>query len=68
MSQLEKITITASDDGKVTIEVDGVTGPECERLTAESEANLGKVTKRHKKPDYYKQSQQKQSNVHKRKQ
>lgn len=55
------IEILFTDKGTVTIEAIGFQGKSCEEATAAYEKELGTVTKRRKKPEYYatvKKSQQ----------
>ena len=50
MSEIQEITVAIAPDGTVDIEVNGVTGPACEALTAELEKALGGhvLDRRHK--------------------
>ena len=56
---MTRIVITCpKDPGKgVTVEVDGVTGPSCGKLTEKIEAALGKATAREEKAEFHQASQ-----------
>jgi Protein of unknown function (DUF2997) len=53
----KRIAVEIDNEGEVKIEVFGATGAECEALTSEIEAALGKVTDRKRKREYYQQRQ-----------
>ena len=50
---MEEIKIIISKDGKVTIDVDGIKGSGCKKLTKTLEKKLGKTVKDKKKAEYY---------------
>ena len=52
-----QVIVTATPDGKVTVETVGVQGPQCESLSAAIEAAIGAPGKSEKKPEYFKQPQ-----------
>lgn len=58
---MKQIAIEFKPDGSVKIEASGFTGQACEKFTAELEKELGTVTERKKKPEYYQQSAQPQA-------
>lgn len=61
MPKIQEIDLVIGPNGKVTIEVRGVSGGKCEDLTSELEAILGgKVTTRDYKPSYHEQSSSEQ--------
>ena len=57
MSKHETITFTITQEGKVTLEVNGVNSPECVNITQGLEELIGTVESREFKAEYY------QSNV-----
>ena len=56
MSEIQEITVTIGPDGKVDIEVHGVTGPQCEAITAELEQKLGGTVLERRHKDSFHQS------------
>lgn len=50
---MAKIKVEFSREGEVKIDVEGVVGNECEKMTKNLEDKLGKVVSRKKKPEYY---------------
>jgi hypothetical protein len=50
---MQTLTITIKRDGKVTIDVSGVTGSGCKALTQALENSLGKVTSDTEKGEFY---------------
>ena len=54
---MAKVKVIVSKDGEVTVDVNGVVGRDCEKLTRELEKKLGLVKKRTKKREYYRQAQ-----------
>lgn len=50
---MKQISIEFKPDGSVKIEASGFTGQACEKFTAELEKELGTVTTRRKKPEWY---------------
>ena len=57
MPKQQKLKFTIRQDGLVTEEVFGTVGNECENLTRSIEENLGNVTRKEYKPEYYQQLQ-----------
>ncbi len=53
MAQRREIQFTIDDNGEVSIQVVGVKGAECERLTREMEAALGIVQSRQHTSEYW---------------
>ena len=53
----QKIVISFSDDGTPTIEVEGVAGQGCLKLTEDLERALGVVEDREKKAVFYQQAE-----------
>ena len=49
------VIVTASPDGTVKVETEGVVGPQCESLSAGIEAVLGTATSNVRKPEYAQQ-------------
>lgn len=58
---MKQIAIEFNEDGTVKIEAIGFTGQACEKFTAELEKELGTVTDRKKKPEYYQHNAQAQA-------
>jgi Protein of unknown function (DUF2997) len=56
----KRIEVTIDENGETTIEVHGAVGQECEALTADLEAALGKTTDRKRKREYYQRQQTQQ--------
>jgi Protein of unknown function (DUF2997) len=54
----EEITVTITPDGRATVAVKGVGGPQCEELTAELEQALGLLQKRRQRTNQYYEVQQ----------
>jgi hypothetical protein len=50
---MEEIVIDISENGDVTIEGKGFSGPECEKFIAEVGAVYGETTRSIKKPEYF---------------
>ena len=57
MTQQQTLKFNIRQDGTVTEEVIGTVGKECEQLTLQIEENLGNVTRKEYKPEYYQQLQ-----------
>jgi hypothetical protein len=53
MARKNELLILISQDGTVTVEVDGVRGASCLDLTGELEESLGLVRERERKPAFY---------------
>ncbi len=53
MAQRREIQFTIDDNGEVSIQVLGVKGAECEKLTREMEEALGIVTTRQHTSEYW---------------
>ena len=53
----KRIDITIGEEGEVTIEAMGFSGPECQKATEAIEHALGPVTSRVRTHDYFKQPQ-----------
>ncbi len=51
---MKSMTIKIGTDGTAQVEVNGVAGPACEKLTEEIEKALGTVTDRKRTADYHK--------------
>lgn len=58
MAKRREIKFTIDDNGEVSIQVKGVDGPECERITREIEVALGIVQSREHTSEFYKQVEQ----------
>ena len=52
---MQEIKLIIGKDGKVNIDVAGVSGPACQDLTKSIEAALGKREAVKKKPEFYEQ-------------
>ncbi len=52
---MQEIKLIIGKDGKVNIDVAGVSGPACHELTKSIEAALGKTESVEKKPEFYEQ-------------
>lgn len=52
---MQEIKLIIGKDGKVNIDVAGVSGPACQDLTKSIEAGLGKTESVKKKPEFYEQ-------------
>ncbi|MEY3012222.1 MAG: hypothetical protein RIT45_957 [Pseudomonadota bacterium] len=57
MAKRREIQFSIDDEGNVSIEVKGVAGAECERITREIEEALGIVTSREKTSEFYIQAE-----------
>jgi len=57
MATRREIQFTIDDNGEVSIQVAGVKGPECERITREIEAALGIVSSRVHTSEYYQETE-----------
>lgn len=55
MAKRREIQFQIDDSGNVSIQVKGVDGAECERLTREIEEALGVVSNRQRTSEYYKE-------------
>ncbi len=55
MADRHELKITISDTGEVQIEVEGVKGAKCLKITEDIEAALGEVLQREKKSEFYQQ-------------
>jgi len=53
MAKRREIQFKIDDEGNVSIEVKGVSGPECERITREIEEAIGIVSTRDRTSEYY---------------
>lgn len=53
MAKRREIQFKIDDEGNVSVEVKGVSGPECERITREMEEALGIVSQRTRTSEYY---------------
>jgi hypothetical protein len=53
----QEIEFVIKPDGSVEERVIGVSGPDCEKITASIEDALGDVTKRERLPTFYNQSE-----------
>jgi len=53
MAKRREIDFTIDEQGRVSIQVKGVGGPECERLTREIELALGVVSSRQHTSEFY---------------
>ena len=58
MATRKQIDFTIDDEGNVSIEVKGVAGADCEKLTREIEEALGIVSERSRTSEYYIQTEQ----------
>ena len=58
MAPRKQIDFTIDEEGNVSIQVKGVAGAECEKLTREIEAALGIVSERTRTSEYYIQGEQ----------
>jgi hypothetical protein len=58
MSQYQRIEYLIGKDGKIVERAIDIAGSECVAITAEIEANLGKVETRQLLPSYYETSEQ----------
>lgn len=56
MAKKEELEITISNDGTVTINVQGAKGSSCLDLTKDLEEALGMVVKREKKSSFYEEN------------
>lgn len=52
---MQEIKLIIGEDGKVNIDVAGVSGPACQNLTKSIETALGKTESVKKKPAFYEQ-------------
>lgn len=52
-----QVIVTATPDGKVTVETSGVQGPQCESLSAAIEAAIGAPGDSKRKAEYFQQPQ-----------
>ncbi len=57
MATRREIQFTIDDNGEVSIQVLGVKGAECERITREIELALGMVSARQHTSEYYQQAE-----------
>ena len=48
--------VTIDEKGNITIDTEGFIGDECTKETKKLEEQLGTVTSRNKKPDYYRKA------------
>ena len=53
MASRKQIDFTIDEEGNVSIEVKGVAGADCEKLTREIEEALGIVSERSRTSEYY---------------
>ena len=56
MAKRREIQFNIDDEGNVSIEVKGVDGGDCERLTREIEEALGVVSSRQRTSEFYKEA------------
>jgi len=56
-----RIHVRVSPFGEITVEADGFQGKGCEAATQAIEEALGKPATRHRKPDYWRQSNRHQN-------
>jgi len=64
MAKTITITIPRDPNGKgVTIEVDGVSGSSCTKLTERLEQAFGEVKSREEKPEFFETAQQGEQNL-----
>lgn len=54
----ERVVVTVGTDGEITVEAEGSVGRGCEALTAAFEAGLGTKTGDRKKPEWYRTTEQ----------
>jgi hypothetical protein len=54
----ERVIVNIDPNGNTTVEVDGVVGLGCKKLTADIEKALGKVTSTTLKPEYHRKPQE----------
>jgi hypothetical protein len=57
MAQKQELEIQISEDGTVTLNVQGAKGSSCLDLTKDIEESLGVVLEREKKPSFYENEQ-----------
>lgn len=57
MTQLQKITVNVTATGEITVSVSGCAGPGCQKLTADLERALGRVSADRRTPEYHEQQQ-----------
>lgn len=57
MAKRREIQFSIDDEGNVSIEVKGVAGGDCERITREIEEALGIVTNRERTSEFYIQAE-----------
>lgn len=62
----ETIRITIPPTGTVTVETDGFVGRDCEEATRPIERELGVVSERERKPEYYRRRVVDQSRIRSR--
>jgi hypothetical protein len=53
MAKRREIQFSIDDEGNVSIQVKGVSGPECERITREIEEAIGVVSHRERTSEFY---------------
>jgi hypothetical protein len=58
-----RIHVRVSPFGEITVEADGFHGKGCEAATQAIEEALGKPATRHRKPDYWRQSNRHQNHL-----
>ena len=58
---VRRIQIRISPFGEITVEAEGFQGKGCEAATAAIEEALGKPATRHRKPDYWRQTNRHQN-------
>ncbi len=58
MATRKQIDFTIDEEGNVSIQVKGVGGADCEKLTREIEAALGVVSERTRTSEFYIQTEQ----------
>lgn len=59
----KSVAITIRPDGELDIEAVGFKGADCEKATAFLEEALGKVSDRHRKPEYFRRAQRQTQKV-----
>ena len=53
---MKTIEILINQDGEISIEAVGFQGADCEKATAFLEKSLGKLTRKNRKPEYYRRN------------
>lgn len=63
MAEKHELNITISKSGEVNIEVAGVKGSKCLKITEDIENELGKVLSREKKSEFYQEETSSNINI-----